>query len=268
MVRWTKRLCRKEASKYESLKEFRENSAGAYRFALKNDLLGEFDWLEKYAGVDLGERLWSVYVYELKKKHAYVGLTRCFKTRDNSHRTREGDTLFDFSRSENMKIPSAIIVKSKLTAEEAQKLEGETVEKYKNSGWTLLNKAKTGGLGGGTIKWTEDTCREAAVQCESKHEFWEKFRGAYNRALEFGWIEDYDWFKRPNQKPVVQYDFNGEYVGEFDSVREASDILGIRYECIGRSARGKRYSAGGWCWRFREDVLDSKFRVLQRIKLV
>ena len=73
----------------------------------------------------------------------------------NEHSER---SLFNFYFEKNLPIPEPIILKENLTPIEAQYYEGYYVEKYRNEGWKILNKAKTGiaksSIGGGYIKYT------------------------------------------------------------------------------------------------------------------
>ena len=47
------------------------------------------------------------------------------------------------------------------------------------------------------IKWTYETCLEAAKGCYSKTEFETKYSTAMNLARKNGWLKEYTWFKRP-----------------------------------------------------------------------
>lgn len=43
-------------------------------------------------------------------------------------------------------------------------------------------------------KWTEQTCREAALKCKTRTEFSKKYNAAYNWSRIKGWLNDYTWF--------------------------------------------------------------------------
>ena len=66
--------------------------------------------------------------------------------------------MANFYFERNLPIPEPIILEENLTPIEAQFYEGYYVEKYRNEGWNVLNKAKTGvaksSIGGGYIKYT------------------------------------------------------------------------------------------------------------------
>ena len=46
-------------------------------------------------------------------------------------------------------------------------------------------------------KWNKETCYEEAKKYSTRSEFKKGCDRAYNVACKNGWIDDYDWFKRP-----------------------------------------------------------------------
>lgn len=54
------------------------------------------------------------------------------------------------------------------------------------------------------------------------------------------------------KRPILQYDLDGEFVEEFRSISEASNVLGISGSCIGRVCRGERKTTGGFYFKFKE----------------
>lgn len=61
-------------------------------------------------------------------------------------------------------------------------------------------------------------------------------------------------FKKGNkslkQKKISQYNKNGDFIKEFDSLTIASNKLGISITCISKNARNKSRSSGGFIWKF------------------
>lgn len=55
-----------------------------------------------------------------------------------------------------------------------------------------------------------------------------------------------------NCKPVVQYDLDGNYIAEFSSIREAVRAMGGVSNSISGCASGKRKTAFGYIWRYKE----------------
>ena len=54
-------------------------------------------------------------------------------------------------------------------------------------------------------------------------------------------------------KAVLQYDKNGNFINEYPSTREAERKTGIHQQHICRVCKGKRNSAGGYLWRYKEN---------------
>jgi hypothetical protein len=52
-----------------------------------------------------------------------------------------------------------------------------------------------------------------------------------------------------NRKPVERIGYNGN-IDVFISAKKASLITGINYNCIARCARGERFTAGGYKWKY------------------
>lgn len=50
-------------------------------------------------------------------------------------------------------------------------------------------------------------------------------------------------------KPVIAVNFDGEYFGSWNSIREAGKDTGIDYSSIAKCCRGKYKTAGGLKWR-------------------
>jgi len=181
---WTKDKCRELAFKCKSRTEFHEKYRAAFDASSKNG------WLDKICShmkaTDKKKR--CVYAYEFDDKSAYIGLTYNIKNRHSRHLHNikspvrlKNDKNINFNLK---KLTKHIDVKN------AKIKENYYVEKYKNDGWKILNKAKTGSIGGITIKWTKDKCKEKALKCKTKSEFYEKYSSASGSALKNGWMDE------------------------------------------------------------------------------
>lgn len=53
-------------------------------------------------------------------------------------------------------------------------------------------------------------------------------------------------------KSVNQYDMNGQFIKCWECAKQAFRVLGIHYKNISAVCRGKRKSAGGYIWKFKE----------------
>ena len=57
-------------------------------------------------------------------------------------------------------------------------------------------------------------------------------------------------------KPIQQITRDGEIVAEFWSMHEADRKLGITFKNISACVRGKRKTAGGYIWKYKEEVVE------------
>ena len=62
-----------------------------------------------------------------------------------------------------------------------------------------------------------------------------------------------------NSKKVSQYDLDGNWIRDFDSMFQASEITGINHGNIGECCRGKYKSAGKYIWRYFGDNPPKKY---------
>ena len=189
--------------------ELAQKSSTAWKAANKHGWLGEFQ--EKYFTTEpsfqpLNSKVHYVYAYEVSEtKSVYVGRTNDLKRRDRAHRNKtQKDVLREHCEFYKLYVPTPIILEDNLTAEESQEKENFWVEKYRNDGWNILNKAKTGvgisSLGSTTRKWNYETCKRAAETCKNKEEFKNRFSRAHNVSRYNGWIDEFFPFnsKREN----------------------------------------------------------------------
>lgn len=144
---WTRERILIEAKKYRTIKEFRRAEQGAYDAA---HAMGIMD--EVWEGKDvLGHKYKrALYVWEFDDKSAYIGLTFNYKKRHRDHK-KQGPVYRKLKDTKGKFVKFNKWYKAK----EAKRQEELLIEKYSNEGWTILNSAKAGSLGGGNRKWTK-----------------------------------------------------------------------------------------------------------------
>lgn len=59
--------------------------------------------------------------------------------------------------------------------------------------------------------------------------------------------------KKPKFKPTLQYDLQGNFIKEWDSVEEAGTQSNINVSNIAACCREERKTAGGYIWRYKEE---------------
>ncbi len=56
------------------------------------------------------------------------------------------------------------------------------------------------------------------------------------------------------QKAIYQFDLNGVFIKEWDSLKKAAECLGIKRNCISSAVNGVYRRYGGYVWRFKKDI--------------
>ena len=206
---WTKERVIAESKKYKSRGEFHDNNGTAYGKARVNGWLDEFTWL-KDDRIDFSkDKIDCVYAYEFADLNAvYVGRTliRRVEERDKEHLFTDTDAVCLFAKENSIPVPDMKILESDLTLADGVRKEGEYLEQYRENGWRILNRAKTGGIGLiARNKWSKKTCYQEALKYRTRGAFAKKSSGAYEVARQNGWLNDYSWFDE-QQKPAGYWD--------------------------------------------------------------
>ena len=118
-------------------------------------------------------------------------------------------------------------------------------------------------------KWSKNKVFEVAKNCETKTEFKKKYRGAYEKAFNNGWLSEMNWFVNGHvkwakekriaeklSKPVLQIDkTTNEIIKEFPSIKDAEMYLGVRNSNISMCCKNKpNYNtAYGFKWKYKEE---------------
>lgn len=183
-IYWTKEKCIDEALKFNNRAMFKKKSGGAYNASIRGGWLSEVCSHMKMSG-NRFNRL--VYVYKFSDNYVYIGLTYNIEERDEKHRIDKRSSVYKHIKKTGL-IPELTFTKY-MHVDKASKLEGDTLEKYKKNGFLILNKAKTGIIGGNNIKWTFEKCLEEAKKSKTRKEFYDKNNSAYNSARRYGWLD-------------------------------------------------------------------------------
>ncbi len=185
-VIWTKEKCQEEALKYIHRIDFKNNSESCYNASIRNKWLDEIckHMIKKNS---LTNR--CIYVYEFSDNHAYIGLTYDLDNRHYRHMKDTSSSVFEhFTKTNIITLP--VRLTDYLPVDKASFLEGEYINKYRESGWIILNKCKPGGIGSNKIKWTKERCHEEALKYNSKYEFRKNSNRAYIKAKNSKWLDE------------------------------------------------------------------------------
>ena len=193
---YTEEKCLELVKKCKTLKEFRTKFPYAYNSARKHNWLDNYDWLERECPADNWKSV--VYAFFYNEQHAvYIGITNNKNRRNEEHHKDKRGTNYKFAQKHNIQIPDMVILKDNLSPEpEGLYWEDYYVKKYKEDGWTVLNKAKTG-IRSGSIgrlsenRLTKKKCYEISLDCTTRTELQKKHPGVYQKVLKNNWFDEF-----------------------------------------------------------------------------
>lgn len=173
---WTYETCKEEALKYSKRSLLSKSSSFAYSTIKKNG----WEELFSHMKIEVTLKKRTIYAYEfLNQKIVYVGLTYNIQRRHKAHsgfETQYGEVkspVYIFSEKTGETPILKILTKIPVKEKNAPKSESYYIDKYKNNGWTLLNKAKPGSLGS-KYKWTKKVIKKITDECKTHSELREK----------------------------------------------------------------------------------------------
>ena len=130
-----------------------------------------------------------IYVYEFSDNHVYIGLTYDLDNRHYRHMKDTSSSVFEhFTKTNIFTLP--VRLTDYLPVDKASILEGEYINKYRENGWIILNKCKSGGIAGNKIKWSKEKCQEEALKYNSKNEFMKNSNRAYIKSRISKWLPE------------------------------------------------------------------------------
>lgn len=196
--------CAKEAAKYTRKIDFIKANKSCYNAIMRNGWTDLFDGYGKGREYDsMSKKVHCVYAYEIAEEHAcYVGRTKEFHKRDLDHRRSKKhhdgsetfDTLYLFCEEHGVGIPKPKILAEGLDAEESLIEEDAWLNRYKDDGWFVINKAKTGKTSGslGCMKiWTYDKCKDFVKDFKYKGDVRKASYTCYETCKQNGWLEEF-----------------------------------------------------------------------------
>lgn len=174
-TRWTDEALKNEAAKYKTRGEFQKNNPVAYTTSSRRGILDDICSHMEKAG---SKYLRYIYVYEFPDNSVYVGLTFNLDKRNLGHMTQPNSSVYQHMILTGYK-PKIKSISELLDKDKASEIEGKMVEKYKSEGWNILNRAKTGALGGSALKWTDEEIKNEVRKYTTLNDFITKSPSAF-----------------------------------------------------------------------------------------
>ena len=275
-----------KAKQFNTKMDFKKNESSLYSWAVKHKILDDACQHMTVVG-DKYNR--CIYVYEFPNKICYVGLTYNL---DNRHKQHTNPKIYsavrEYCEGNNLIIPIPKQLTDYIDSKKASKEEGVWLRKYVKDGWIILNRRKTGSLGGRqtNIKITKSYCKKIAKQYINITEFAKKHDSLYRKIKLYGWSDfvfshiNFDKVKKeknekiskankgkkrskesinnniehqPNKKIVLQFSKEMEFIKEYRSIGEAAKATGNEKSRsdISKVCKGKRKYANGYIWMYK-----------------
>jgi len=239
----TKEKCLEEALKFTTKGDWIKYSRKSYVFAHKNN------WIDYCSAhmIKLGcNHYRKIYSFTFSDNHVYVGLSYSPNERKNHHLNDEKSSVYKHIKKTKL-IPDFNILTDYMEKGVASKEEGKILNNYRINNWIILNKMKTGGLGGSTIVWTENNCFEEALKYKTRAVFKKMSGGAYMSALKHGWLNKCCSHMKYLQLPNGYWNNNKnncfEEALKFDNIRDFRINSGGAYNAIVKN---------GWYYELKE----------------
>jgi hypothetical protein len=183
---WSYEKCKEVALRFEYKSVFKQNFPTAYKKALNEKWIDEICSHMKELG---NKNKRCIYVCVFPDKKVYVGLTYNFEKRKLERLNDKKDAVTEYSILSGLSY-EMLKLTNYIDKNIASNLEGTILNMYKKVNWGILNKGKTGGLGGSSVLyWTYERCKNIAETCKNRSEFYKKNASAYNRARLKGWLD-------------------------------------------------------------------------------
>ena len=200
---WTFEKCKEESLKYKTRTEFSIKSNGSYSASYRN---GWLDNICEHMNTKGNRYHKCIYSYEFLDNSVYVGLTYNLDVRQKNRNSDKKDTVTKHINETNLQ-PIRKQLTDYINVDDAIKMEEFYVNKYKIEGWNILNKVKTGSIGGNVVKWTFEKCKEESLKYKTRTEFSIKSNGCYDRCIRNKWLNKVCNHMIPRQKPKNYWTF-------------------------------------------------------------
>lgn len=142
------------------------------------------------------------------------------------------------------------IIKNNMTSNEANQLEIELIAKLDTlnpeCGYNLAEGGKSG-------RMSDVSKRRLSIAKTGTHHSEET-----KNKIRVSSIGKHRGLKNSMAKSVVQYTKSGEFIKIWDYIAQAEANLGVHSSSITHCCQGKYKTAGGYIWRYYDDIKDNK----------
>ncbi|MDY0270215.1 hypothetical protein [Trichloromonas sp.] len=225
---WTFEKCKEEALKYKNKSDFSKNSKSAYLSSYKNGWINDICNHMKPKG-NLYKR--CIYCYEFSDNSVYVGLTYNINKRKHNRIIDKNDAVMLYMNKTNL-IPIFKQLTNYIDVEDAIEKEKYYLNKYKIDNWNILNRIKTGSIGGNTIKWDYESCKNEALKYKNRKSFKENSSSAYYVCIRNKWLDNFcKHMTNKKQKPKGFWSKENctKYLKKCENLKDFKNKYGTAY---------------------------------------
>lgn len=246
---WTLKHCLDEALKCVSRTEFHEKYPAAYAAAHRKGWLSSCTRHMEILGNKYNRLIYAIFFSD---NHVYVGLTGNPKRRFKDHLNDKKGIPYKYIEKTGLKPEFKILTKF-LDRCVASKKEGVFKEKFQKEGYVILNKSKTGGLGGVTKMWTKEKCLKEALKYKTRTEFQKNNTSSYQSARKNKWLKEICSHMEIKNKPITYWTFNNimSLAKKYKSLFEFKKRHGKAFSILSSNIKWKKiiYKKLNWIHR-------------------
>lgn len=190
---------------------------------------------------------WCVYIHISPSQKYYVGITSQLpKNRWRNGRGYKGQPFYNVVNKYGWNNIRHIIIASNLSEKEAKKLEVYWIDRLgsnnKHNGYNITQG------GDGTV---------GVSRCGQEASFYGRTHSTETRALISKFRKEYyQSHQSVRNKPIYQFDLDGNFVQEHINISTAANLVGAGTSVISRVCQGKLNYTHGYIWAYKDDVVD------------
>lgn len=201
-------------------------------------------------------KTYTIYKLTCPNGKIYIGKTNRDIKRRFGHgcNYRNNPQFYNYIREvgwENIKID---IVANNLSLEESRKVETQNIEKYQSF---MSDKGFNRSKGEGTLGMIrpEEERKRISESLKGEKCYWYGKGKRKSKKIEKPNKTNIDWSRC---RPVIQMDLDLNIINEYPSLTVASYENNILKSCICSCCKGNKLTAGGFKWKYKEDIYGTK----------
>lgn len=201
-----------------------------------------------------------VYKHLFPNKKMYIGITsqKPKKRWSGGHGYKTSVLMDNAIKKYGWQNIKHIILYQNLTKKEAEKIEMKLIKKYKTNqrkyGYNIANGGKCIGMHSDLTKQKLSKAHKGkSLSYETKEKIRKANSGKNNYLFGKPMRKELkEKLLKANYKPILMFDKKNNLIQQFKCIKDAETKLKINNSNISQCCRGKRKTAGGFIWKYKE----------------